>query len=84
MHDVTVVIPAYNRADMIADAIRSALPVRVLVVDDASTDETADVAEKAGAEVLRCDTHVGMTANFNRGIRFPNHSAIFSRSNSSV
>lgn len=48
------VIPAYNEAKHIEQVVRSArryLPV--LVVDDGSTDETAQLAEAAGAEVLR-------------------------------
>lgn len=48
------VIPAYNEAKHIAQVVKSArryLPV--LVVDDGSTDATAQLAEAAGAEVLR-------------------------------
>ena len=47
---VTVVIPARNEADLIATAIRSHLnqtylgPLSVLLVDDHSTDGTADIA----------------------------------------
>ena len=45
---VTIVMPTYNHAQYIADALDSVfnqalLPVRVLVLDDASTDDTADV-----------------------------------------
>lgn len=67
MADVTVVIPAFNREGMIGDAVRSALPNRVLVVDDGSTDGTVAAAREAGADVIECD-HVGMTANFNRAV----------------
>ncbi len=48
------VIPAYNEARQISQVVRLArrtLPV--LVVDDGSTDETAQLAEAAGAQVLR-------------------------------
>jgi glycosyltransferase involved in cell wall biosynthesis len=46
---VTILIPAYNAGPFLHRAIRSALdqtlpPLEVLVVDDASTDETLDVA----------------------------------------
>lgn len=47
------IIPAYNEAQHIAQVVASArrfLPV--LVVDDGSTDNTAQLAEAAGAEVL--------------------------------
>ena len=42
---IAVVIPTYNRADMVCEAVDSALgqtaaPARVIVVDDGSTDDT--------------------------------------------
>lgn len=54
---VTVVIPAYNRAGCIGEAIESVLaqetsfPFEILVVDDGSTDETAKVAGSYGEPV---------------------------------
>ena len=53
---VTVVIAAMDAAHYIGDAIRSALdqtlpPERVVVVDDGSTDGTADVAEATDPRV---------------------------------
>lgn len=55
--DVDVVIPAHDEAGIIADAVRSALaqsrpPARVIVVADSCTDDTADVARGAGADVI--------------------------------
>jgi hypothetical protein len=51
----TVVIPAFNAGATVARAVASARDQagRVIVVDDGSGDETAGVAAKAGAEVLR-------------------------------
>lgn len=52
-----VVVPTYNEAENVAalvEGVRRHLPdARVLVVDDASPDGTADVAARAGADVLR-------------------------------
>src|SRR5689334_7678606 len=58
---VTVVIPAHNESISIANtisSIRSQLTAadRVLVVADNCSDDTASVADQAGAEVIeRCD-----------------------------
>ena len=62
---VTVVIPAYNRAAIIERAVTSALrqqpapPAEVLVVDDSSADDTAELARRAGARVIRHDANRG-------------------------
>ncbi len=52
---VTAVIPAYNEASRVAQVVRDALRYvnRVIVVDDGSTDATAEEARAAGALVLR-------------------------------
>jgi hypothetical protein len=71
---VTVVIPAYNRAGNIERAVLSALrqrpaaPAEVLVVDDCSTDQTAAVARRAGAHVVRHDVNQGAGAARNTAI----------------
>ena len=54
---VSIIIPAYNAAAFINDAIESALaqdyrPIEVIVVDDGSSDETASIAEKFGPPVI--------------------------------
>ncbi len=53
----SVIIPCRNAERTVADAVRSALaqtepPLEVLVVDDASTDGSADAARRAGARAL--------------------------------
>ncbi len=53
----SVIIPCRNAARTVADAVASALaqtepPAEVLVVDDASEDESAEIARRAGARVL--------------------------------
>ncbi len=50
--DVTVVIPARNEERRIAKCVKSFPGTRVIVVDDASTDRTAELARAAGAEVI--------------------------------
>lgn len=55
---VTVLIPAYNARRTIERALRSVLiqdyaPLEIIVVDDASTDDTAAVAESLGIKELR-------------------------------
>ena len=50
--DVTVVIPARNEAANIARVVESFTGVPVIVVDDDSSDGTAELALQAGAIVL--------------------------------
>jgi cellulose synthase/poly-beta-1,6-N-acetylglucosamine synthase-like glycosyltransferase len=50
--DCMVVIPARNEEGVVAEAIQSFPPDSVIVVDDHSTDKTADEAREAGAGVL--------------------------------
>ncbi len=54
----SVIIPCRNGERIVGDSVRSALaqtepPAEVIVVDDASTDDTAGAARAAGATVLR-------------------------------
>lgn len=68
---VLALIPAYNEAERIAAVIaetRAHLPA--LVIDDGSTDETPQVAEKAGATVLRQDPNQGKGAALRAGFRW--------------
>ncbi len=69
---VSVVIPARNAARFLEEALASALaqeggPVEAIVVDDGSTDGTAEIAERMGVRVLRRE-HGGIGAARNRGV----------------
>lgn len=71
--NISVVIPAYNEADAIGTTIagvRKAVPAgEILVVDDCSTDGTAEAAEAAGARVVRHPYNIGNGAAVKTGIR---------------
>ncbi len=77
---VCVIIPAYNRAEMLRCALASvwsqdpALPDQVIVVDDGSTDDTANVAIEMGAEVIRHARNLGLSAARNTGLSAARHS----------
>jgi polyprenyl-phospho-N-acetylgalactosaminyl synthase len=69
---VWIVITAFNEASVISDVVaglRSA-ECNVLIVDDASTDETAQRAEAAGARVLQHPINLGQGAALQTGISF--------------
>src|SRR5438128_1594643 len=71
---VAAIIPTWNRADLLASALATLAaqdyPVsRTIVVDDGSTDESAEVARRAGATVVRSDTNRGFAASVNLGVR---------------
>lgn len=70
---LSVIIPAYNRADMVRGTIDSILSsglddFEILVVDDGSTDRTADVVRPLGSPIryLRQDNQ-GLAAARNNG-----------------
>ena len=72
-HRVAVVVPAFNESQAIGDTVATmpALVDHVVVVDDASLDDTADRARAARAdvEVLRHATNRGVGAAIATGYR---------------
>jgi len=70
---LSIIIPAKNEAATIADVVsaaRSEFPeAEIIVVDDGSTDATADLAENAGASVLRHPESMGNGAAVKSGAR---------------
>jgi cellulose synthase/poly-beta-1,6-N-acetylglucosamine synthase-like glycosyltransferase/peptidoglycan/xylan/chitin deacetylase (PgdA/CDA1 family) len=79
---VTVLVPAYNERECIANTVRSLMssdhPVEVIVVDDGSTDGTPDIVESLalpGVRVLR-QANAGKPAALNNGLRHATHELI--------
>jgi len=74
MARVTVVVPAYNAARFLPEALDSVTAqsyhdYELILVDDASTDETAAVAASRRAVVIRRGARGGPAAARNDGIR---------------
>jgi len=63
MEDLRVVIPAYNEEQglgLTIDALRKACPeAELLVVNDGSTDNTAQIAKEKGVILVNCATNRG-------------------------
>jgi glycosyltransferase involved in cell wall biosynthesis len=78
---ISVVIPAFNRAAIIQEALSSVRaqtrsPLETIVIDDASADGTAEVAEREGARVIRLKQNRGAAGARNEGIRAARGDAI--------
>lgn len=70
---ILAVIPARNEAQTVADIVRRTLAggqCDVLVVNDASTDETANLAEAAGAAVIDLPFSLGAWGATQTGMRY--------------
>lgn len=69
---VTIVMPAYNAASHLSRVIPAALAAleggRLIVVDPGSTDGTAELARRLGAEVLELGHRAGPALARNRGV----------------
>ncbi|MEU3680329.1 bifunctional polysaccharide deacetylase/glycosyltransferase family 2 protein [Streptomyces sp. NPDC048405] len=72
---VSVIVPAYNEKECIEATLRSLArsthPVEIIVVDDGSTDGTADIAESLGLPGVRVvrQANAGKPAALNNGVR---------------
>lgn len=72
---VSVIVPVYNGAAYLADAIASIraqqyAPLEIIIVDDGSTDETAAIAASLGADVRYVyQQNQGPAAARNRGLK---------------
>ena len=68
----TVIMPAFNEADIVGEVVKSILTsdgIAVWVIDDHSTDQTADAAHLAGARVIRLPEQLGAWGAVQTGMR---------------
>lgn len=73
---ISVVLPAYNEEAVVGrliDEIQSVmretgLPFEIVLVDDASEDKTAEIAQSKGARILRHEKNRGAGASARTGI----------------
>lgn len=66
-----LLIPAYNEAENIGKVLQS-IPGyidHVVVVDDGSADDTAEIARQNGAKVISHKTNKGVGASFKTGVK---------------
>jgi GT2 family glycosyltransferase len=74
---VAAIIPHWNRRDLLDPlfaSLRSQTRLfnEIILVDNGSTEDSADFAERQGARVLRLGANLGFAAAVNRGIQSTN------------
>lgn len=79
---VTVLVPAYNESACIANTVRSLMesdhPIEVIVIDDGSTDGTADLVDDMWLPNVRVvrQANAGKPAALNNGIANARHDLV--------
>ncbi|MFD5909557.1 bifunctional polysaccharide deacetylase/glycosyltransferase family 2 protein [Streptomyces massasporeus] len=83
---VTVIVPAYNEKECIANTLdslaRSTHPIEIIVVDDGSTDGTSEIAREAALALGMTNVRVirqenaGKPAALNNGVRSARHDIV--------
>jgi len=78
---VSAIIPAHNEAEYIGDTVHAAKAIpgvtEVIVVDDASTDHTLEIASSAGADkVISLNRNLGKGGALNAALRSASGSII--------
>lgn len=73
---VSVIIPAFNEAgtikgvlDNIKEALKDKFTFEIIVVDDGSSDATAEICRREGVRVLREEVNSGYGSSLKKGIR---------------
>lgn len=78
--NISAVIPAYNEAKNILNVLETLKETptisEIIVVSDGSTDDTALLAERAGAKVIALPRNLGKTQAVMRGISEAEHPVI--------
>jgi glycosyltransferase involved in cell wall biosynthesis len=69
---VWIIIPAFNEAQVIGDVVADLRSVfaKVVCVDDGSRDDTAGVALRSGAHVVRHPVNLGQGAAIQTGVEY--------------
>jgi GT2 family glycosyltransferase len=72
-YSVTVVIPVWNQVDLLRVLLKSIAaqtvqPERIVIVDNASTEDIASIAAEVGAQYVRMPRNLGFAAAVNRGV----------------
>ncbi|MEY2242542.1 bifunctional polysaccharide deacetylase/glycosyltransferase family 2 protein [Streptomyces sp. BF23-18] len=79
---VTVIVPAYNEKECIANTLRSLArsthPIEIIVVDDGSEDDTSGIAESLGMPNVRVirQANAGKPAALNNGVCNARHDIV--------
>ena len=70
--DVWIIVPAFEESSVIGTVIADVRSVfdHVVCVDDGSTDDTAAIARRAGAHVVRHPVNLGQGAAIQTGVEF--------------
>lgn len=70
--DTWLIVPLYNEATVVGDVVAAARRTfpKLVCVDDGSSDASADVAEAAGAVVVRHPINLGQGAALQTGIDY--------------
>ncbi|MCK8826611.1 glycosyltransferase family 2 protein [Natroniella acetigena] len=71
---ISILIPAYNEADRIADTILAVqslteFDLEIIVINDGSSDQTAEVVKPLGVRLIDLEVNQGKGAALNQGLK---------------